>query len=220
MWLLAIIIKKGFSGAAMSIRTVINQQYINAGSVTAFKRFTDELHMRIRSALEKGSRSVVFVCIGTDRSTGDSLGPLIGYKISGLRSRRVYVYGSLESPVHARNLDEIMKKVETDCEKPFVIAIDACLGSMEHVGYIGIGEGSIKPGSGVNKELAPVGDMFVTGIVNFGGFMDFLVLQNTRLHVVMRMADLISAGIRYVIWKLQKEGELSPERLETEEMRT
>ena len=33
--------------------------------------------------------------------------------------------------------------------------------------------------SGVNKELAPVGDMFVTRIVNFGGFMDFLILQNT-----------------------------------------
>jgi hypothetical protein len=75
------------------------------------------------------------------------------------------------------------------------------------VGYISIGEGSIKPGSGVNKELAPVGDMYVTGIVNFGGFMDFLVLQNTRLHTVMKMADLIAAGIRYVMWRLEKDGE-------------
>jgi putative sporulation protein YyaC len=85
---------------------------------------------------------------------------------------------------------------------------------MEHVGYISVGEGPIRPGSGVNKELAPVGDMFVTGIVNFGGFMDFLILQNTRLHVVMRMADLIASGIRFVIWKLEKNGMLPPDRSE------
>ena len=53
--------------------------------------------------------------------------------------------------------------------------------------------------------------MFVTGIVNFGGFMDFLILQNTRLHVVMRMADLIASGIRFVVWKLEKSGMLLPE---------
>jgi hypothetical protein len=31
--------------------------------------------------------------------------------------------------------------------------------------------------------------------------MDFIVLQNTRLSVVMKMADIISSGIRYVLWK-------------------
>ena len=191
----------------MFFKTAVSQQYINVNSVSAFKCFTDELHKHISRALGKGCRSVVFVCIGTDRSTGDSLGPLVGYKIANLKHKGVFVYGDLENPVHAKNLEEIMKRVASDCEEPFIIAIDACLGRMDHVGFIGIGEGSIKPGSGVNKELAPVGDMFVTGIVNFGGFMDFLVLQNTRLHIVMKIADLVSAGIRYVMWKLEKDGE-------------
>lgn len=191
----------------MLSKTAVSQQYINVNSVSAFKCFTDELHKHISRALDNGCKSVVFVCIGTDRSTGDSLGPLIGYKIASLRYKGVYVYGNLENPVHAKNLDEIMKSILSECEKPFIVAIDACLGKMDHVGYVGIGEGSIKPGSGVNKELAPVGDMFVTGIVNFGGFMDFLVLQNTRLHIVMKIADLVAAGIRYVMWKLEKESE-------------
>jgi putative sporulation protein YyaC len=184
-----------------------SQQYINVNSVSAFKCFTDELYSHIMKALGNGCRSLVFVCIGTDRSTGDSLGPLIGYKIANLKHKGVHVYGNLENPVHAKNLEEIMNCVSTDCREPFIIAIDACLGRMDHVGYISIGEGSIKPGSGVNKELAPVGDMYVTGIVNFGGFMDFLVLQNTRLQIVMKIADLIAAGIRYVLWRLEKEGE-------------
>lgn len=194
----------------MPIKITAGQQYINASSTTAFQCFTDILHSHITKALGNGRRSLVFVCIGTDRSTGDSLGPLIGHKISGLKAKGLYIFGNLEHPVHAKNLDEVMKRITRECEDPFIIAIDACLGSMEHVGYIGIGDGPIRPGSGVNKELTPVGDMFVTGIVNFGGFMDFLVLQNTRLHVVMKIADLIATGIRYVMWKLEKDGETLP----------
>ncbi len=194
----------------MLAKTATKQKYINSNSNAAFTHFTDELYARLKGALEKGAKSMVFVCIGTDRSTGDSLGPLIGHKISGLKGKGVYVYGSLESPVHAKNIEAIMKQISQDCENPFVVAIDACLGSMDHIGYVGVGEGPIKPGSGVNKELAPVGDMFVTGIVNFGGFMDFLVLQNTRLFTVMKIADLISTGIRYVMWKLDKDTEQLP----------
>jgi len=191
-----------------------SQKYINTNSVSAFKSFTDELHNHISRAMKNGCGSVVFVCIGTDRSTGDSLGPLIGYKIANLRYKGVYVYGNLEHPVHAKNLEEVMKRIASDCEKPFIVAIDACLGKMEHVGYIGIGEGAIKPGSGVNKELTPVGDMFVTGIVNFGGFMDFLVLQNTRLAMVMKIADIVATGIRYVMWRIEKDRKYCTEEFE------
>ena len=189
----------------MFLKPAESHQYINVNNVSAFKFFSDELYRHISNALENGFRSVVFVCIGTDRSTGDSLGPLVGHKIANLKYKSVHVYGNLEHPVHAKNLEEVMQRISTDCERPFIIAIDACLGSMEHVGHIGIGKGSIKPGSGVNKVLAPVGDMFVTGIVNFGGFMDFLVLQNTRLYMVMKIADVVAAGIRYVMWKLDRD---------------
>lgn len=189
----------------MFLKTAARQQYIDVNSSTAFRKFTDELYSLMEKGLKNGYQSVNFVCIGTDRSTGDSLGPLIGYKIGNLKYRNVHVHGDLENPVHAKNLNEVMKNISAEFTSPFVIAIDACLGRMDHVGCISIGEGPIKPGSGVNKELSPVGDMYVTGIVNFGGFMDFLVLQNTRLSVVMKMADLVSTGIRYVLWKLERE---------------
>lgn len=187
----------------------LKHQYINANSVSAFQKFTKVLRGHISMALQKGCNSVVFMCIGTDRSTGDSLGPLVGYKLSGLSYKGVYVYGNLENPVHAKNLDEVASRISSECDKPFVIAIDACLGNVNHIGYVGIGLGPVRPGSGVNKELTPVGDMFITGIVNLGGFMDFIVLQNTRLHTVMKMADFIAAGIRYVIWELENEEALN-----------
>lgn len=183
------------------------QHYIDINSPSAFVDFTDALYAMIGKGINSGYKCIVFVCIGTDRSTGDSLGPLVGYKISNIKSKRTFVYGTLESPVHAKNLDEVMNKIFMEHDKPFIVAIDACLGRMDHVGYVTVGEGSIKPGSGVNKNLTAVGDMHVTGIVNFGGFMDFLILQNTRLSVVMKMADLLSMGIRYVLWKLENDSE-------------
>lgn len=186
----------------MFSKTEPRQLYINIDSAQAFINYTSELQSLISKGLEQGHDSLVFVCIGTDRSTGDSLGPLVGYKIGKLKHKNVYVYGDLDNPVHAKNLDEVMHKIFMTCVRPYVIAIDACLGRMDHVGSILIGEGSIKPGSGVNKELPPVGNMYITGIVNFGGFMDFLVLQNTRLSMVMKMADLVASGIRFVLWKL------------------
>lgn len=200
----------------MFLQPAAKQQYINSNSAAAIAAFSEALHRLISKNAKEGFGSIVFVCIGTDRSTGDSLGPLIGYKIQNIKYRNVYVHGTLENPVHAKNLDAVVKDIYTRYEKPLIVAIDACLGKMDHVGYITVGEGSIKPGAGVNKDLTPVGDVYITGIVNFGGFMDFLVLQNTRLSIVMKMADIIATGIKYALWKIQSDPEASIAACEAE----
>lgn len=152
---------------------------------------------RVTSLLEEMSegRPIVVVCIGTDRSTGDALGPLIGTSLSKYRSPHFHLFGTLEEPVHAMNLDETLIEINRRFHKPFIIGIDACLGQVSSVGCIQVGVGPVRPGAGVNKDLPPVGDIHLTGIVNVGGFMEYFVLQNTRLHLVMRMADIISLSL-------------------------
>lgn len=140
--------------------------------------------------------TIVLLCIGTDRVTGDSLGPLIGYKLTQSRLNSIKIYGTLENPVHALNLAETTKEIYRTYSKPFIIAIDASLGTSNHLGYITLGKGPLTPGSGVKKTLLPVGDIFITGIVNVSGVLDNLVLQTTRLDTVMTLADCISLGIR------------------------
>lgn len=140
-------------------------------------------------------RPVVVVCIGTDRSTGDSLGPLIGTSLSKHQSPHFSLYGTLEEPVHAMNLEDTLLQINRTHRKPFIIGIDACLGQVASIGSIHVGTGPVRPGAGVNKELPPVGDIHITGIVNVGGFMEYFVLQNTRLHLVMKMADIISCSL-------------------------
>jgi putative sporulation protein YyaC len=185
------------------------KSYIDSNDYLAFSKFTSSFEVLLNFFSNKDYDSIVFVCIGSDRSTGDSLGPLIGYKLNNIRYDNVFIYGTLDTPVHAKNLSETIDIISDSHKKPLIVAIDACLGTTEHIGYICIEYYPLKPGSGVNKDLGPVGDMHITGIVNFGGFMDFLILQNTRLSTVMKMADLISTGIKHVLWKINMDPELS-----------
>jgi len=159
----------------------------------AVNRVGRSLFQLIPSTLS--SRPIVFVCIGTDRSTGDSLGPLIGTFLEEKNVHPFHIYGTLDQPIHALNLADKLFEIKRNHHNPFIIGIDACLGRLKSVGIIQIGNGPIKPGAGVNKELPPVGDIHISGIVNVSGMMEYFVLQNTRLNLVMNMAKTIVDGI-------------------------
>lgn len=141
-------------------------------------------------------RDIVLVCIGTDRSTGDSLGPLVGSELTRRGIPGAQVYGTLDLPVHAANLESTLDDIHARFSRPFIVALDACLGQVERVGFINVRPGELRPGTAVKKELPPLGELHISGVVNIGGFLEHLVLQNTRLSLVFRMAETISAGIR------------------------
>ncbi len=144
---------------------------------------------------EKRKTEIVFLCIGTDRSTGDSLGPLIGYKLKERGVKNARVMGTLDHPVHAMNLEACMERLAEKFPNALVVAVDASVGNVEHVGFVTLGRGPLKPGLGVKKELDAVGDIFITGIVGSSRSGDPLMLQSIRLSIVMRLADCISRSI-------------------------
>lgn len=170
--------------------------YFDSGDAFEVDVCARVLHEMIRDTVrEKGKRGVVFLCIGTDRSTGDSLGPLIGYKLKERRIRRARIVGTLERPVHAMNLEQSVAMVRRQYPDHVVVAVDASVGSLDHVGFITMGKGALRPGLGVRKDLQEVGDIFITGIVGGCGNYDPLMLQSVRLSVVMQMADRICESI-------------------------
>ena len=140
-------------------------------------------------------QDIVLLCVGSDRSTGDSLGPLVGHKMKRSLAGKLFIYGTLEKPVHAMNLNEVMLQIYQSHRKPLVIAIDASLGTEKHIGYVTLANAPLRPGLGVKKSLPEVGDICITGIVNLSGVMDSMILQSTRLATVMTLADFISTGI-------------------------
>lgn len=170
--------------------------YHKAGTSFSAKEFAGQLCDFIDEALfVSGKEKILFLCIGSDRSTGDSLGPLVGHTLQ--KGCRASVLGTLAAPVHAMNLDKTMEYIEDYFSDSIVIAVDASVGRPAHVGYITLGKGSIKPGLGVSKNLKEVGDIFITGIVGSGGGDEPFLLQSTRLKVVVELAESICAGIDY-----------------------
>lgn len=157
-----------------------------------FNKIEKAIHAHMQD-VESG-RELVFLCIGTDRATGDCLGPLVGSRLKSL-SPSTFVYGTLETPVHATNLQETLDEIFAIYTQPFIIAVDACLGNANRIGYINVRRGSLKPGTALNKTLPSVGDFHISAVVNVGGFFEHMVLQNTRLFIVSKMADIIAKGL-------------------------
>ena len=178
--------------------------YYDARKEREIENFALQLYNMVGGEMESGKwKGVLFLCIGTDRSTGDSLGPLIGYKLKGRRMRNAKVVGTLEKPVHAMNLDLYARYIRLHYPDYVVVAIDASVGSLDHVGYATLGRGALQPGLGVSKELQAVGDIAITGIVGGVGSRDPVMLQSVRLSMVMKMADCICESIFLVerLWE-------------------
>lgn len=138
---------------------------------------------------------LVFCCIGTDRSTGDALGPIVGSQLQQIFSFPFEIVGTLQTPLHALNIVERHEKLHEQHE-PFIVAIDACLGETSTIGSILVQDGPLYPGKAVNKALPPIGHLSIKGIVNVGGFMEAKVLSNTRLHVTYSMSEKIARALQ------------------------
>jgi len=168
--------------------------YINTLEENAAAAFTAALLPFLRR--RKKEQPLALLCIGTDRATGDCLGPITGHLLTAQSlPAGVRIYGTLAKPVHGKNLAAAIRDIYGCRPEPLVVAVDACLGQPDHVGYLSMGEGALNPGAGLKKNLPSVGDFFITGVVNLCGAMNYTMLANTRLHLVMRMAEVISQGI-------------------------
>lgn len=188
----------------------IKSNYIDSNSNTALSRFANLVYKYLLD-LYDSNKDLIILCIGTDRSTGDSLGPLVGHKLVPLlkNNYRVKIFGTLDNPIHAQNLESTINTINEDFKNPFIIAVDSSLGRQDKVGCLSIKNIPLRPGAGVNKDLPPIGDISITGIVNIGGLMELMVLQSTRLSLVMNMADIISKCIYLAIYRLGNEFNIS-----------
>lgn len=172
----------------------------------AFEQGADlDLNKEIYNTLKNSDASIdniIILCIGTDRATGDCLGPLVGEHLKSLLPA-IPVYGTLENPVHALNLEQTVHDIYSNYPEPFIIAVDASLGVPEHIGYATLSSTPLIPGKGVNKKLPAIGNLSITGIVNVAGFPNSILLQSTRLHTVMTLANCISNALYWCFLNIQ-----------------
>ncbi len=161
--------------------------------------------LSLKKILPPNSQAPVVLCIGSDLSVGDSLGPVAGTKLKEkLAGLNCYVYGTLSKPITAHEvkyMNEFLKA--THPESP-VIAVDAAVGLAGDIGLIRLAKRGLKPGSGANKRLSKVCDVSIMGIVAEHSVFNYSLFSATRLNIIYKMAEIISEGISsFIIERLQ-----------------
>jgi len=141
------------------------------------------------------SPPVVVICIGTDANIADSLGPLVGTMLVEGGSS-LPVYGTLNQPIHARNLMAKVQAIKQSYPGFMEMAIDASAGKKEELGIIEVKNGGVYPGKALQKRLPQVGHISIVGKVGVvQGIRNYGHLTEGRLGMVYRMAQVIARGI-------------------------
>lgn len=171
--------------------------YHRSGEDFSPLRFARQLRYLVSLCPEyRPDAPILFFCIGSDRVLGDSLGPVIGYKLEQILSDPFQVIGTLSRPIHAVNLRFSLLKLAAFRRSPLLIAIDASVGRRENIGCITLSNQAIYPGTGVSKQLPGVGHISITGIVSEDTIRSAEELQHIRLGLIMEIADCICSGIQ------------------------
>ena len=161
----------------------------------------------------------VLVCIGSDLAVGDSLGPIVGsmlkHKTQGLG---VFIYGTLNSPVTAKEIKYLRPFLKQTHPSSQIIAIDAAVGAEGDIGLIKLVDSPLYPGAGANKKLGAVGDISIMGIVAEKSLANYGLLNTTRLNLVYSMAQVISDALSAILWERAKTSKIKPLDNENETM--
>ena len=150
----------------------------------------------------------IVVCIGTDAVVGDSLGPLVGSMLKDSLGGKTYVFGTVECPITAQEVGYIAEFVKNVYPDVPILAIDAALGHREEIGCVKVSKRPIKPGLGVDKNLAEIGTASIIGVVEERGRGKH-GLSTVRLSAIYSQAKVIAGAVaKYITLCAEKNIEL------------
>lgn len=150
----------------------------------------------------------VFFLVGANSSTGDALGPFVGWFLRRKGFTGVY-RGDLNDPVHATNLKERLHEVYQEAGRlgafPYIIAVDAAVG---RAGRVTLNRGPLRPGAAMGKNLPAVGNLHIMGgTASFPFGIWFAGLDQT-----VGMAEMIADAILTFWAQLPREQTLARPR--------
>lgn len=172
---------------------IIIQSYQADYTQTTSQEIAQIIHKLIYTH-HPNKRDIVLLCIGSDRSTGDSFGPLVGTFVQEQGGAGYQILGTLTQPIHAKNIEQTIQTIRQNNPDILVISIDAGLGTTSQVGSLFIGLGALQPGKAVDKRITSIGDLHIIGVVNRAGQKQ-VTLQSSRLSLVYHLAKLVSNGL-------------------------
>lgn len=145
------------------------------------------------------NKDTIILCIGSTKLNGDSLGPRVGSCLvkEGIG---LPVFGTVENPIHALNLEKAYKSIRSSYENPSILAVDAAISQRTcKVGCVSLIPKALSAGTGVHKELISVGSSSIVGFVCAvnDNSLYFPPLAKVDLNFVDKIASVIVDSILF-----------------------
>lgn len=161
-----------------------------------YTRFVNELKIKLKN----NNKKIVFVCIGTNKITGDSLGALIGSNLNKLliNNKEIDIIGNFEKPIHALNIEENMKYINSKYKDKFVIVIDSAISRKDLVGKIFVTKSKMKLNKGKNEEKLELGDISIKYSICEDlkdRNKNLQSLKQVPIQLIVDLSNIISLGI-------------------------
>lgn len=169
--------------------------------IIEYKRFV----WYLSNIINNNEKNIIFLCIGTTKVTGDSVGPIVGTKLKQKLKyqKNINIIGDIENNISY----EIIKNIINDLNNELVIVIDSCLADKNNVGKIFIQNSGLKYAEALKKSNKYIGNASIKAIVGQNtnsSVRNYLNLKKVSEEQVQEMSQIISNGIIEAIIKKYK----------------
>lgn len=179
-------------------------EYEKIENINLKEKFIEDFSNMFNKIILKKSRiEATFLCVGTDRMTGDSFGPLVGSKLIDLLQEynfsNINIYGTLEKNLNYESINRVINNINSEA---IIIVIDAALSKKENIGKIFVSNKKTILGKGLDKNKIEIGDISIKSVVAKDYKIpkyNFKALQNISLNGVITLANIVAEGICEVI---------------------
>ncbi len=146
----------------------------------------------------------VIVCIGTDKISGDALGPLVGDFLVEIYDIDAFVYGKSRSNVNGVNFSAYHAHIQSHHSDSMIIAIDSCLGIKADVGKIKVTASGVRAGGALGKNNQRIGDIGILAVVGEYGQDNFNILRNIDKIFVQDLAFSVAAKVHSLLQNIKE----------------
>lgn len=165
-----------------------------------YKRFVLQFSNLLKN--NSNNQEIVFLCIGTNRVIGDSIGPIVGTNLKKKidKNRNIKVMGDLENNICYENIKEYIARLSFS--RSFIVVIDSALSNEENIGKVFVQNKGLKYGESLYKDNSIIGNISIKAVVGknaYNKFKNFKVLRNTSINRVIDLSNIVSNGIAQVM---------------------
>ena len=145
-------------------------------------------------------KNMVFLCIGTTKIIGDSVGPKVGDKLKE-QGIDAFVYGNTQRQVTAINVDDYAKMIKSRHKEDIVVVIDSALGKTNDIGAIKVTQNGIKPGGAFDKNKDRIGDIGILAVVGDADGNRMQELKDRDENFISHIVDKVVEFAKGLLYK-------------------